>query len=158
MKSGPEITSERSRKMSKDNRSSFSEKHGGSMPPEAGLAAEIQRRAKNASLACAVAFDIAADLGKSPAEVGKAADLLNLRLEKCQLGLFGYGTRRKIADPRPPSDETLAEAIRQGKVDDRLPCKTAWEIAARFKVSKLSIGNACEFMGIKIKPCQLGAF
>lgn len=83
---------------------------------------------------------------------------MNLRLVKCQLGLFGYGSAKKIVEAQAADDEQLADAIREAVVDNRLPCHRAWEIAARFKLPKLRMGGVCEGLGIRIKPCQLGAF
>ena len=119
---------------------------------------EIKVRLRKDALACAVAFDIAGKLGCTPAEVGRTADLLHVSLVKCQLGLFGYKPQKKIVDSRMPQEPALGDAIRDGLVDDRLPCKTAWRIAAQFGVPKMTVSSACEALGIKIKPCQLGAF
>ena len=52
----------------------------------------------------------------------------------------------------------LKDAVKSKLLDGKLPCKDAWDIAAEFKVRKMEISGLCEFMGIKIKPCQLGAF
>ena len=126
--------------------------------PNPAITQEIKVHLRKDALACAVAFDIAGKLGCTPAEVGRCADLLHVRLVKCQLGLFGYKPQKKIVDSRMPQEPALGEAIRDGLVDDRLPCKTAWRIAAQFGVPKMTVSSACEALGIKVKPCQLGAF
>ena len=118
----------------------------------------IHSRISVPELPCAVAFDIAESLGKRPAEVGMTADRLAVRLVKCQLGLFGYSPHKKIVTPKAPDDSNIPAAIRRNLVDDRLPCDRAWEIAKRFGVRKMVVSSACEELGIKIKPCQLGAF
>ena len=46
-------------------------------------------------LPCALAFDIAGKNNVAPKEVGVALDVLNIRLTKCQLGLFGYQPKKK---------------------------------------------------------------
>jgi hypothetical protein len=137
---------------------SLSDKNENDNQPVPSIAQEIQVRLRKDVLACAVAFDIAGKLGCTPAEVGQTADLLHVSLVKCQLGLFGYKPQKKIVDSRMPQEPVIGDAIRDGLVDDRLPCKTAWRIAAQFGVSKMTVSSACEAMGIKIKPCQLGAF
>jgi len=48
--------------------------------------------------------------------------------------------------------------IRKKLVNDRLPCKSAWEIAKKFNLRKMVVSGTCEALGIKIKACQLGAF
>jgi len=55
-------------------------------------------------------------------------------------------------------DSPLAAAIREGLDNNRLPCKTAWEIADRFNLPRITVSAACETLGIKIKNCQIGAF
>ena len=137
---------------------SLSDKHKNDNQPDPAISQEIQMRLRKDALACAVAFDIAGKLGCTPAEVGRTADLLHISLVKCQLGLFGYKPQKKIVDSRMPQEPALGDAIRDGLVDDRLPCKTAWRIAAQFGVPKMTVSSACEALGIKIKPCQLGAF
>ncbi|MFP4532682.1 MAG: hypothetical protein ACLFNS_08360 [Desulfobacterales bacterium] len=130
---------------------------------DAGVLAEKVRRALEAAasdgdLSCAAAFEVAGSLKISPAAVGEYADEFGFHLTKCQLGLFGYLPHKKIAEPLASVDSELAEAIREGLVNDRLPCKTAWEIAERFDVPRMTVSAACETLGIKIKPCQIGAF
>ena len=136
----------------------LSDKNENGNRPDPVITQEIKVRLRKDALACASAFDIAGKLGCTPAEVGRAADQLHIRLAKCQLGLFGYKPQKKIVDSRMPQEPALGDAIRDGLVDDRLPCKTAWRIAAQFGVPKMTVSSACEAMGIKIKPCQLGAF
>jgi len=109
-------------------------------------------------LACAVAFRLADELQKPPSAIGEAADLLSIRLVKCQMGLFGYAPEKKIVNAAPTVDPGLEKAIRHGLENERLPCSTAWELARKFNVSRMGVSAACEALGIKIKPCQLGAF
>lgn len=119
---------------------------------------EFLRRGLTGKLPCAIAFDICAALGVSPREVGQTADLMDLPLVKCQLGLFGYAPRKKIVSPLPVVDAPMKQAIEAELKDDRLACKTAWQIAEDLGVHKLKIARACETLHVKIAPCQLGAF
>ena len=137
---------------------SFKDKHG----PETGMneAARdaVLTHAKKNELPCALAFKIVDNLGVSPREVGVTLDLLNLRLIKCQMGLFGYKPSKKIVSPLADIPPGLKDKINSSQADQRLPCKAAWEIAESVEISKMTVSNACEALGIKIKPCQLGAF
>jgi len=144
--------------MSQPDKKSFSEKHGSDQKPDDIIQKEIRKRTKDNAIACAVAFDIVKRLNVLPDRVGRTVDLMNIRLVKCQLGLFGYPSKNKIVEPATDIDPALSNAIRHGLVDERLPCRTAWEIAVRLDVSKMTVSGVCEAMGIKIKPCQLGAF
>ncbi len=136
----------------------FSEKHGPDAKPDIAIRDEILKHAKNNELPCPVAFQIAKEIGVSAGEVGKNVDLLDFRLVKCQMGLFGHQPETKLVKPRHDASQELKDAISGALADGRLPCKSAWEIAVRFSVPKMAVSGACEAMNIKIKPCQLGAF
>ncbi len=84
-------------------------------------------------------------------------DRLKIRLTKCQLGLFGYTPEKKIVKPAAEVNDTLKAAIEGAMVDERLPCAAAWDIAAQAGISKMALSAVCEALGIKVKPCQLGA-
>jgi len=118
----------------------------------------IMGRAVNKALSCAAAFELARELRLSPGVVGAAADEMDIHLLECQLGLFGYRPEKKIVKPLETVEPAMAAAIRSALVNDRLPCRSAWEIAEGFQVKKMTVSAACETLGIKIRPCQLGAF
>jgi hypothetical protein len=140
------------------NGKKFSQKHQSDAKPDRSIKDEILKQAKNRNIPCAVAFEIVKNLQVSPEAVGKNVDLLDFKLVKCQLGLFGYQPKKKIAKPQKTIDESLKDAITDALVRERLSCKSAWEIASRLNVPKMTVSNVCEAMGIKIKDCQLGAF
>ena len=136
----------------------FSDKHGPAATVDESIKDKVSANAKEGELACALAFKIVDELKTTPAEVGKAVDLLDFRLVKCQLGLFGYKPHKKIVKAKIPEDPGLENAIRSSLSDEKLACRDAWDIARQFQVSKMTVSNACEALKIKIKPCQLGAF
>jgi hypothetical protein len=136
----------------------FSGKHGANALADPDATARIKQNADNGQVACAVAFKIAEELNISAAEVGKAIDLLDFKIFKCQLGLFGYQPNKKAVESKAPETPQLEQAIRDVLVDEKLTCRDAWRIAGRFKIPKMTVSGACEALGIKIKPCQLGAF
>jgi len=136
----------------------FADKHGADARVNDLIKEHITHQTKNDELACAKAFKIANELKVSAAEVGKTADLLNITLVKCQLGLFGYTPEKKIVKPKAATNPKLESTIQMSLVEDALPCAKAWEIARNFKISKMAVSSVCEQLKIKIKPCQLGAF
>lgn len=136
----------------------FSEKHGSNSKPDRLIKDEILKQTKNEEIPCAVAFEVARRLQISPDAVGKTADLMNFKLIKCQLGLFGYQPQKKVVKSIDKVDEALKDAIRGARVQERLSCKSAWDISSRLKIGKMKVSGACETLGIKIKDCQLGAF
>jgi len=145
-------------KMSAVEGKNYAKKHGSDAQADLSVKDEILKRAKGGKIPCAVAFEMAKDLQVSPAEVGKTTDLLNLWLNKCQLGLFGYKPEKKIVKPQTNVNQDLKDAIYDALVDGKLPCQVAWDIASRLSVQKMLVSGACEAMGIKISACQLGAF
>ena len=138
-------------------------KEGGNMGQQvdAVLAAALGAAAVDGKVACADVEEVARKLELPLAEVGAAMDALDLRIVKCQLGLFGFGTSRPHGGVVQPVSEVppdLEAAIRTALVDGRLPCVAAWEIAERRGLGRIEVAEACEALGIKVKPCQLGAF
>lgn len=146
--------------MTKKAGDSFVAKHGRDSKVDIAAAVRegLEKTAPAGTLACAAAFKLSADLQKPPSEIGKAADLLGIRLVKCQLGLFGYAPEKKIVQPAAAVDPALEGDIRAALQDGRLSCRLAWELAERFRMPKMDVSAACEALGLKVKPCQLGAF
>ena len=126
-----------------------------SLPEE--LRQKIAAVASKGRISCAQAHRLASENRLTPAEIGRAIDLLEIRLTGCQLGLFDISRERDEIAPQPP-DQELEQALREALVEGRLPCAAAWALAERFKLNKREITAVCEYLKIKIKPCQLGAF
>lgn len=134
-------------------------KHAGDIELDPALAKRLYEKARDGHLSCSSAFTIAEETGASPIEIGRAADLLELKITKCQLGLFGYmRKKRNIVEPAERVPGELEQALQEGVVNGRLSCKRAWDIARRFGISKTKITSACERLNIRLGPCQLGAF
>ena len=122
------------------------------------IAAKIKEKTFDNRISCAEAHNIAAELNVPPADVGTAIDLLEVRITKCQLGLFGHGKEKNIPSLPEETNPDIEQAIRSSLVNDRLACSDAWEIAKRFHVSKPMVAAVCEAMKTKISRCQLGTF
>lgn len=144
--------------MARKDRSHYAKKHKPSAVVDPMLRDALLKSASKGKLACKVAFDVADRLGVLPDAIGRAADILELRLAKCQLGLFDHPPKKKIVKPADSVPSELKKAISAGLVNERLPCKIAWHIAKQLGIKKMEMGAACDAMGIRIKPCQLGAF
>ena len=144
--------------MTRQNGKKFADKHGSDAQIDSRIKDALEQQTQDNEVPCAVAFNVAEELQVSPADVGKTADLLEMELVKCQLGLFGYKPEKKIVQAKAADDPDLEQIIRDSLIDGKLPCKTAWEIASNHDLSKMAVSAICEHLGIKIKPCQLGAF
>ena len=136
----------------------YSTKHEAGEKPNPEVAKAVTAAADAGKIACAQVFSIASELGVSPSEAGKTVDLLKIRLVKCQLGLFGYTPDKSIVKPAEKVSPELESTIRSRVADERLPCGQAWQIADDLNLTKLDVSCAAETLGIKVKPCQLGAF
>ena len=94
-------------------------------------------------------------------EIGRVADLLEIKIDKCQLGLFGYAKsegKHRIMAPAESVSPELEAAIRDFIEDGKLPCAAAWKIADKYSIGKVSVCAAADALGIKSSRCQLGAF
>ena len=144
--------------MTHEHAGDYSKKHSPEEKVDTALASALQGLAEKGQIACADVFKVVSDLGVSPSEAGKTVDLLNIKLIKCQLGLYGYSPERIIVKPAESVSPELESMIRNNLVEERLPCAHAWKIAADLKIKKMDVSSAAEALNIKIKPCQLGAF
>lgn len=133
-------------------------KHGADKRLNRDIAQAIEKRLVKGEITCAEASSIADELKVTMGEVGVAIDLLELRITKCQIGLFGYGDKKTMIEPAGTVSAELENAIRGALVDGRLPCVASWKIAQQVNVPKMHVAAACEALNIRIKPCQLGAF
>ncbi len=136
----------------------YSKKHGAGEKPKPAVAGAVTDRADDGRITCVQVFDIVSELGVSPSEAGKAVDLLKVKLVKCQLGLFGYPRGKPIVKPAAQVSPDLESAIRGRLAEGRLSCAEAWRIAEEMDLKRMDVSGAAEALGIKIKPCQLGAF
>lgn len=130
--------------------------------PNSEIAEKIRAKLSDEKLACASAFSIAEALGVPPLAVGKSADLMGVRLTRCQLGFFGYPNKQAWdqADFAAMSvPEGLQVAMEQAKNENgEVSCAELWQLAADYGVPRLQIGYLADQLGIHITPCQLGAF
>jgi hypothetical protein len=114
-------------------------------------------------VSCVRAFQLARRMEVSPAEVGAAADALGVRISRCQLGLFGYGSkaegRSKIVQATEDVPLALAAQLR-GTRDEHgnLTCAAVWSVARKSRISRLRAAGAAQGMGLRVKDCQLGCF
>jgi hypothetical protein len=143
--------------MAHEDAGKYAAKHEGAILDEE-IASRIKEKIKDNKISCAAAHKIAGDLGIKPSDVGINIDLLEVRINKCQLGLFGYGDAKKITGKPEKINPDIEKAIEAGLVNNRLSCAAAWEIADRFGIPKITVADICEAMKIKITSCQLGAF
>ncbi len=136
----------------------YAKKHPEGTKPDPRIAEMIKQKEKDGGISCAAAHKIALDLNTDPKTVGMNIDLLELRIKKCQLGLFGYYPEKKIITPAKEVPENIRDAAYSIVKNGRISCKDAWNLAKKLGIKKTEMASALEAMKIKISPCQLGAF
>lgn len=136
----------------------YADKHPEGRKMDPRIADAVRAEAGEGHVSCASAHKLAAELQTTPEVIGFHLDMAEARITKCQLGLFGYGEKKKIVKPAASVDGELAKALSGATAGGRLACSAAWGIADRFRMSRLEVACACEALGIRISPCQLGAF
>jgi len=144
--------------MTHEDAGHYAAKHPKGVEADPKVVEQIRQKLSNNHITCTAAHEIAVKLSVSPAQVGINIDLLEARITKCQLGLFGYSPQKNIVKPADSVSPDLKNAIETGLIDGRISCERCWEIARHKGLKKIEVASACETLGIKIKPCQLGAF
>jgi hypothetical protein len=122
------------------------------------MAEALARRAQGTSITCAAVHAAAREMGTEPSLAGMQVDLMELRLTACSLGLFGYGDEANRLTPMSSVPEALGQGLRAASRDGRISCLDCWNLADDMNLSRKEVAAACETLGLKIRPCQLGAF
>jgi len=133
-------------------------KHLSKVIPDPVISEAVKKKTVDDTITCGDAEYLAHTLSKSMLEVGIVLDLMETQIVKCQLGLFGYSPHQRIVSPAQKIDPKVEEAVKAKLINGHLLCYEAWEIAKAFSLPRIDISSVCEAIGIKIGPCQLGAF
>ena len=144
--------------MTGKDRGHYSKKHSDEREVDPDIAGSIEEKASDKKITCAAAFKIVEACNTTADEVGFTLDMLEIRIIRCQMGIFGYEPEKKAVKPMENVPDYLADAIRDKLLDGKLHCASAWEVAKKLNIPKMHVSSACEKLGIKIKFCQLGAF
>lgn len=143
--------------MTHADKNHYAAKHPGAVIDEK-TASLIREKSQDSNVTCAAAHKAAEELNVSPETIGVQADLMEFRIAMCQMGLFGYTGGSKQMDPEFDIPAAMEKAIQEADDDGRISCRTCWQMAEQLNAKRMDIASACEKMGIRIKPCQLGAF
>jgi hypothetical protein len=139
----------------------YASKHPPGVKPDKRIAKIIREKSTENGLACGMAEMISKKLGVEMAKVGATADLMEIKVIKCQLGLFGYGDKpehgKDIKAADSVSDE-MKNALEDTADNGRVTCAALWSIADKLGVRRRVASAACDTLKLKIHECQLGAF
>lgn len=144
--------------MTREDEGHYTDKHSQDKEINPDIAELVRKKSSNNKISCAAAFKIAEDLDKEPAQVGATLDFLEIKIAKCQLGIFGYDKDAHVLKPMEHVPDPLKKAILEVLTDGKLRCRDAWKTAERMGIGKMDVTSACNALGVKISSCQLGAF
>jgi hypothetical protein len=118
---------------------------------------------ENGQIHCESAHRIAGQLGVEPLRVGEQADEIEIRITRCQLGLFGHAAKKGMPGYRlvkkldnPP--EQAAASVKKAADHGKISCLALWRLAAQGGLTRQDMGNIAETLEFKVTPCQLGCF
>ena len=83
--------------------------------------------------------------------MGVTIDLLEVRINQCLLGLFGYSPKKRIVVPAEHISPELQQALEEAMDENGLSCAAAWELAEQRNMKRLDISSACEALKLKIE-------
>jgi len=140
-------------------------KYAAKHPPDTArseqIAKAIREKSSDGALGCAMGEKISKDFKVDMAEVGITADLLEIKIKECQLGLFGWGDKPNHGKDIRATDSVSVEiksAVEEAAVNGSVTCAALWRIADQLNVKRKVVSTACDTLGLKIRACQLGAF
>jgi hypothetical protein len=147
--------------MTHEDAGKYALKHPPGTKPNEQIAEAIREKSPGGELACGIGEKISKELKVGLSEVGKTADLMELKIKKCQLGLFGWGKKPNHGKDIQVADSVSVElksALEEAADNGVVTCAVVWVIADRLGVERNMVSGACETLGLKIRACQLGAF
>jgi hypothetical protein len=147
--------------MTHEDAGKYAAKHPRDTARNEQIAKAVREKSPGGALGCAMAEKISRELKVGMAEVGITADLLEIKVKECQLGLFGWGDKTGHGKDIPATGSVPAEiknAVEKAVVNGTVACAAAWSIADQLGVKRKAVSAACDALKLKIRPCQLGAF
>jgi hypothetical protein len=147
--------------MTHEDAGKYALKHPPGIKPNEQIAKAIREKSSGGELACGMGEKISKEFKVAMSEVGITADLLEMKIKKCQLGLFGWGKKPNhgkdvhAAESVPVEMKSALEEVAENGV---VTCARVWGIADRLGVERKAVSAACESLRLKIRVCQLGAF
>jgi hypothetical protein len=147
--------------MTHEDAGKYALKHPPGTKPNEQIAKAIREKSPGGTLACGVGEKISKELKVDISEVGITADLLEMKIKKCQLGLFGWGEKPSHGKDIHGGGSVSAEiksALEAVAKNGVVTCAALWAIADRLGAERKAVSAACDSLRLKIRVCQLGAF
>jgi hypothetical protein len=139
----------------------YSSKHRSGTIINEQVARMVREKSPGGEIACVTCEKISKELEVDISEVGITVDILEIKIKKCQLGLFGYGKKPNHGKDIQAADSVSDEmkcAIEEAAENGKVTCVALWTIADRLGTKRKEVSAACETLKLKIRECQLGTF
>lgn len=113
---------------------------------------------RDGHIPCALGWKLAGDAGVSRLDVGAMIDKLGLRITDCQLGCFTVDKTPYAGSAKGPIVEEIANRIESLHETGELTCFNVLALALELNVKPMSVMDAANVRGYKLRQCQLGCF
>lgn len=147
--------------MTHEDAGKYASKHPPGTRPNERIAKAIREKSPGGTLACGMAEKISKELKVDISEVGITADLVEMKIKKCQLALFGWDKKPNHGKEIHAADSVSIEiksALEEVAENGGVTCAALWAIADRLGTERKAVSAACDTLRLKIRVCQLGAF
>ena len=147
--------------MTHEDAGKYALKHSRGRRPNQQIADAIREKSPGGELACGTAEEISKEFKVDISDVGITADLLEIKIKRCQLGLFGWGKKPNHGKDIHATDSVSVElktALEEAAENGVVTCAALWVIADRLGAERKAVSTACDTLRLKIRKCQLGAF
>jgi hypothetical protein len=147
--------------MTHEDAGKYALKHPPGTKPNEQIVKAIREKSPGGELACGMGERISKELKVDISEVGITADLLEMKIRKCQLGLFGWGKKPSHGKDIHAADSVSVElksALEEVAENGGVTCAALWMIADQLGTERKVVSTACDTLRLKIRKCQLGAF
>lgn len=147
--------------MTHEDEGRYALKHPPGTEVNEAIAKAIREKMAGGEFTCALAEQIAREMNVKMSEVGRTADLLEVKIKKCQLRLFGWGKSQdhgKAIEVPPEVPDEMKKGLEGLAETEGVTCASLWSLADRLRVERWILSSACERLGLKIRSCQLGTF
>jgi len=132
----------------------------GNLPEEAlsQLENAVKAAVKDGYLTCQSGWRVARDAGVSRLDVGAMIDKLGIRVTGCQIGFFQVAKTPSAGLAAGALNEEIVRCVEALGEKNDLTCTSVFALAGELNVTPMTVADAANARGYKIRQCQLGCF
>jgi len=132
----------------------------GNLPAEtiSRLENAVKGAVKDGYVDCQSGWKLAKDADVSRLDVGAMIDKLGIRVTDCKLGCFKVSKTPYAGSVTEQYGEEVAQRVKALCEKGEITCSNAFALAGELNIKPLSVADAINVLGHKIRQCQLGCF